>query len=47
MRDKGAKGEIDFFIRPGGHGVRVTDWDYMLDWLDRWLGQHAGAVAGP
>lgn len=38
LRDTTARGEIDFFIREGGHGVRVKDWDYMLDWLDRWLG---------
>jgi hypothetical protein len=47
MQDAKAKGEIDFFIRSGGHGVRVIDWDYMLDWLDRQFGQHAGAVAAP
>jgi hypothetical protein len=47
MRDAKAKGEIDFFIRSGGHGVRVVDWDYMLDWLDRWFGPHGGAVAAP
>jgi hypothetical protein len=47
MQDDVTKGEIDFFIRSGGHGVRVDDWDYMLDWLDRWFGQHAGAVAAP
>jgi hypothetical protein len=47
MQDEDTKGEIDFFIRSGGHGVRVDDWDYMLDWLDRWFGQHAGAVAAP
>ena len=47
MQDEDEKGEIDFFIRSGGHGVRVADWDYMLDWLDRWFGQHAGAVAAP
>jgi hypothetical protein len=49
MRDEKAKGEIDFFIRSGGHGVRIADWDYMLDWLDRWFGQKAGggAVAAP
>ena len=47
MRDEDKKGEIDFFIRPGGHGVRVDDWDYMLDWLDRWFGKGGGAVAAP
>jgi hypothetical protein len=49
MQDEKTKGEIDFFIRSGGHGVRVTDWDYMLGWLDRWFGQRAaaGAVAAP
>ena len=47
MQDHKTTGEIDFFIREGGHGVRVVDWDYMLDWLDRWFGGHAGAVAAP
>ncbi len=37
MKDTAVRGEIDFFIREGGHGVRVADWDYMLDWLDRWF----------
>ncbi len=31
------RGEIDFYMRPGAHGIRVIDWDYFLDWLDRWL----------
>jgi fermentation-respiration switch protein FrsA (DUF1100 family) len=47
MRDQKMKGEIDFYIREGGHGVRVVDWDYMLDWLDRWLGRGGDAVAAP
>ncbi|MEZ5937243.1 MAG: alpha/beta hydrolase [Hyphomonadaceae bacterium] len=37
MRDQTRHGRIDFFIRGGGHGVRVEDWDYMLDWLDQTL----------
>ena len=49
MRDAEPKGEIDYFIRSGGHGVRVDDWDYMLDWLDRWLTPtpSGGAMAAP
>ena len=37
LKDKRQPGEIEFFIRSGGHGVRVTDWNEMLDFLDRWL----------
>jgi hypothetical protein len=44
MKDERARGEIDFFIRSGGHGVRAADWDYMLDWLDRQFGQPAGSA---
>ena len=44
LKDTKARGEIDFFIREGGHGVRVSDWDYMLDWLDRWFGKPVTAV---
>lgn len=44
LNDTKTRGEIDFFIRQGGHGVRVTDWDYMLDWLDRWLGKPVTAA---
>jgi hypothetical protein len=47
MKADDAGGEIDFFIRSGGHGVRVDDWDYMLDWLDRWFGQRARAITAP
>jgi hypothetical protein len=35
LRDVQKRGDIDFFIRPGGHGVRKADWDYMIGWLDR------------
>lgn len=38
LKDARELGEIEFFIRTGGHGVRVKDWDEMLDFLDRWLG---------
>ena len=31
------RGEIDFYMRPGAHGIRVMDWDYFLDWLDKEL----------
>lgn len=34
LRDARQRGDIDFFIRPGGHGVHKADWDYMLNWLD-------------
>ena len=35
--DAKQRGEIDFYMRPGAHGIRVIDWDYFLDWLDKWL----------
>jgi hypothetical protein len=44
LKDARERGEIDFFIRSGGHGVRQADWDFMLDWLDRWFGVTAGAA---
>ena len=53
MKDTKDLGEIEFFIRQGGHGVRVRDWDEMLDFLDRWMGHDplavpdANAVAAP
>ncbi len=37
LKDNKERGEIEFFIRSGGHGVRVTDWNEMLDFLDRWM----------
>ncbi len=37
MRAKGPHGELDWFIREGGHGIRAKDWDAMLDFCDRWL----------
>lgn len=37
MRDTDKRGRLDFWIRPTGHSVRPADWDYFLDWLDRWL----------
>jgi hypothetical protein len=46
MRDTSERGELDFFIRTGGHGMRAADWDYMLDWLDRWFGRPA-ETGGP
>jgi hypothetical protein len=46
MKDEETRGEIDFYIRSGGHGVRAADWAYMLDWLDRQFGRSAG-VSGP
>jgi hypothetical protein len=53
LKDKKELGEIEFFIRSGGHGVRVKDWDEMLAFLDRWMGHDplvapaANAVAAP
>ena len=44
LKDKPNGGELEFFIRPGGHGVRVADWDEMLDFLDRWFGAPRQAV---
>ncbi|MBI1359202.1 MAG: alpha/beta hydrolase [Alphaproteobacteria bacterium] len=43
--DTKKRGEIDFYMRPGAHGIRVMDWDYFLDWLDRWL--KPGVSGGP
>jgi hypothetical protein len=37
-KDRAEMGEIEWFIRPGGHGVRVVDWDEMLAFCDRWIG---------
>lgn len=37
MRDTDRRGPLDFWIRPTGHSVRPSDWDYFLDWLDRWM----------
>ncbi|MDZ4760730.1 MAG: alpha/beta hydrolase [Alphaproteobacteria bacterium] len=37
MNDADTRGEIDFFIRAGGHGVRQVDWDHFLDFLDVWF----------
>ena len=41
LKEKPNGGELEFFIRSGGHGVRVADWDEMLDFLDRWFGNGA------
>jgi hypothetical protein len=38
MSEDWEEGEIDFYIRPGGHGVRKVDWDHFLDFLDRCFG---------
>ena len=46
LKDKKQPGEIEFFIRSGGHGVRVTDWNEMLDFLDRWMVKPAAAGIG-
>jgi hypothetical protein len=46
LKDKKELGELEFYIRSGGHGVRVKDWDEMLDFLDRWMG-HDPLVASP
>jgi hypothetical protein len=40
--DRSQMGEIEWFIRPGGHGVRVVDWDEMLAFCDRWIGPAPG-----
>lgn len=37
MRAGPQDGAIEFYIRPGGHSVRKTDWNYFLDYLDRVL----------
>ncbi|NJO33669.1 MAG: hypothetical protein HC869_11540 [Rhodospirillales bacterium] len=35
MRDTALNSNIAFYLRPGGHGVRSTDWFIALDFLDR------------
>jgi fermentation-respiration switch protein FrsA (DUF1100 family) len=45
MKDNHEAGEIEFFIRSGGHGVRVKDWEEMLGFLDRWMGQEPRQTA--
>jgi hypothetical protein len=53
MQAKEPHGELDWFIREGGHGIRAKDWDAMLDFCDRWLtaaaktGPDGSAVAAP
>jgi len=32
--------DIAFYVRPGGHGVRTSDWNRALDFLDRHFAQH-------
>lgn len=44
LKDNKEIGEVEFFIRPGGHGVRVTDWNEMLNFLDRWMGPKQRAM---
>lgn len=34
MRSPDLTGDIAFYVRPGGHGVRSSDWDRALDFLD-------------
>ncbi|MDP3735906.1 MAG: alpha/beta hydrolase [Hyphomonadaceae bacterium] len=46
LKDKPNGGELEFFIRSGGHGVRIADWDEMLDFLDRWF-EKSSAAAEP
>lgn len=50
MRDDENRGALDFWIRPTGHSVRAEDWDFFLDWLDRWMpesGNPALVADGP
>lgn len=35
MRSPDLGADIAFYVRPGGHGVRSTDWSIALDFLDR------------
>ncbi|NDC57276.1 MAG: hypothetical protein EBZ50_00275 [Alphaproteobacteria bacterium] len=35
MRDPDLGADLAFYIRPGGHGVRTSDWIRTLDFLDR------------
>lgn len=37
--------DIAFYVRPGGHGVRSSDWDRALDFLDVHFASGPGAAA--
>lgn len=37
MREVDLDADIAFYVRPGGHGVRSSDWGVALDFLDRHL----------
>jgi hypothetical protein len=49
MRRADLTADIAFYVRPGGHGVRTSDWDRALDFLDAHFtsaSRAAAAVAG-
>jgi hypothetical protein len=49
MRLPNLAADISFYVRPGGHGVRSSDWDRALDFLDVHFAsdpEAAGAMAG-
>ncbi|MBU6318696.1 MAG: alpha/beta hydrolase [Alphaproteobacteria bacterium] len=37
MSDQSSEGAIDYYIRPGGHGVTEGDWKRFMDFLDHRL----------
>lgn len=49
MRLSNLAADIAFYVRPGGHGVRSSDWDRALDFLDTHVApdpEAAAAMAG-
>ncbi|MBC7767661.1 MAG: hypothetical protein H7124_02635 [Phycisphaerales bacterium] len=48
MRSPQLAADIAFYVRPGGHGVRSSDWDRALDFLDiHFAPSPAAAPAAP
>ena len=48
MRDPDLGADLAFYIRPGGHGVRTSDWIRTLDFLDRHFVDSKGPIeTGP
>ncbi|MEZ5956232.1 MAG: hypothetical protein R3C27_03345 [Hyphomonadaceae bacterium] len=45
MRRSNLAADIAFYVRPGGHGVRTSDWDRSLDFLDAHFNSNPKAAA--
>ncbi len=43
MRQPDLSADIAFYVRPGGHGVRSSDWSTALDFLDQHFEERPGA----